>query len=285
MAAQTAQLRTAVTDHARPPAIVYRHSAMIRLTHWVGVVCVTLLLLSGLQIFNAHPALYVGQASNFARPIVSIGAEQKNARFVGVTKILGYSFDTTGFLGLSGPANDSQHAFPSWLTLPAYQDLAIGRRWHFFFAWLLVIDGLVYLTYGIVSGHVWRDLIPTARQLRHIGNAILDHLRLRFPHGEAAKHYNVLQRLSYLIVLLIVVPLLILTGLTMSPGLDAAFPFLTDALGGRQTARTIHFICAFMVACFAIIHIAMVFVSGVGNNMRSMITGWYVIKPETNPHG
>ncbi len=258
---------------------------MIRLTHWVGVVCVTLLLLSGLQIFNAHPALYVGQASNFARPIVSIGAEQKNARFVGVTKILGYSFDTTGFLGLSGPANDSQHAFPSWLTLPGYQDLATGRRWHFFFAWLLVIDGLIYLTYGIVSGHVWRDLIPSARQLRHIGNSILDHLRLRFPQGEAAKHYNVLQRLSYLIMLFIVVPLLILTGLTMSPGLDAAFPFLTDALGGRQTARTIHFICAFMVACFAIFHIAMVFVSGVGNNMRSMTTGWYVIKPETNPHG
>jgi thiosulfate reductase cytochrome b subunit len=258
---------------------------MTRLTHWVGVVCVTLLLLSGLQIFNAHPALYLGQASEFGRPIASIGAAQKDTRLIGVTTILGHSFDTTGVLGLSGPANDHLHAFPSWLTLPGYQDLAAGRRWHFFFAWLLVLDGLIYLIYSIVSGHVWRDLIPSARQLHYIRRSILDHLRLRFPCGEEARHYNVLQRLSYLIILFIVVPLLIFTGLTMSPGLDAAFPFLTDALGGRQTARTIHFICAFIVVCFAIIHIMMVLVSGVWNNMRSMITGWYAIKPESHPHG
>jgi thiosulfate reductase cytochrome b subunit len=97
----------------------------------VGVVCVTLLLLSGLQIFNAHPALYLGQVSDFGHPIASIGAGQKDARQIGITKIFGYSFNTTGFLGLSGPSSDDQHAFPSWLTLPGYQDLAAGRRWHF----------------------------------------------------------------------------------------------------------------------------------------------------------
>jgi thiosulfate reductase cytochrome b subunit len=257
---------------------------MIRLTHWVGVICVTLLLLSGLQIFNAHPALYLGQASDFGQPIASIGAGQKGTRQIGITRVFGYSFDTTGFLGLSGPSND-QHAFPSWLTLPGYQDLATGRRWHFFFAWLLVLDGLIYLIYGIVSGHMWRDLVPSTRQLHHIGSSIVDHLRLRFPRGDEARHYNVLQRLSYLVILFIVVPLLMLTGLTMSPGLDAALPFLTDALGGRQTARTIHSICAFTLVCFAIIHIAMVLLSGVSNNMRSMITGWYVIKREIHPHG
>jgi thiosulfate reductase cytochrome b subunit len=255
---------------------------MIRLTHWVGVVCVTLLLLSGLQIFNAHPALYLGQASDFAQPIASIGARQEGTRTIGVTKILGYSFDTTGFLGLLGPANEGQHAFPSWLTLPGYQDLATGRRWHFFFAWLLVLDGLIYLVYSIVSGHVWRDLIPSARQLRHIGSSILDHLFLRFPGGDDASQYNVLQRLSYLAILFIVAPLLILTGLTMSPGLNAAFPFMTEVLGGRQTARTIHFICAFTLVGFAIIHVLMVLLSGVWNNMRSMITGWYVIKSESH---
>jgi thiosulfate reductase cytochrome b subunit len=281
-AAQTAQLRTAVTSSAKPPEIVYRHPAMIRLTHWVGVVCVTLLLLSGLQIFNAHPALYLGQASDFAQPIASIGARQEGTRTIGVTKILGYSFDTTGFLGLLGPANEGQHAFPSWLTLPGYQDLATGRRWHFFFAWLLVLDGLIYLVYSIVSGHVWRDLIPSARQLRHIGSSILDHLFLRFPGGDDASQYNVLQRLSYLAILFIVAPLLILTGLTMSPGLNAAFPFMTEVLGGRQTARTIHFICAFTLVGFAIIHVLMVLLSGVWNNMRSMITGWYVIKSESH---
>src|ERR1700730_700547 len=245
-AAQTAQLRTAVTSSAKPPVIVYRHSAMIRLTHWVGVVCVTLLLLSGLQIFNAHPALYLGQASDFTQSIASIGAAQKDTRLIGVTRIFGHSFDTTGVLGLSGPTNEEQHAFPSWLTLPGYRDLAAGRRWHFFFAWLLVLDGLTYLVYSIVSGHLWRELIPSARQLRHVGSSIIDHLRLRFPRGDEARHYNVLQRLSYLLILFIVVPLLVLTGLTMSPGLDAAFPFFTDVLGGRQTARTIHFICAFI---------------------------------------
>jgi thiosulfate reductase cytochrome b subunit len=107
---------------------------MIRLTHWVGVVCVILLLLSGLQIFNAHPALYLGQASDFAQPIASIGAAQQDARLIGMTRIFGHSFDTTGILGLSGPTNEEQHAFPSWLTLPGNQDLATGRRWHFFFA-------------------------------------------------------------------------------------------------------------------------------------------------------
>jgi thiosulfate reductase cytochrome b subunit len=208
----------------------------------------------------------------------------KDNRTIGVTKIFGFSFNTTGFLGLSGPANEDQHAFPSWLTLPGYQDLAIGRRWHFFFAWLLVLNGLIYLLYSIVSGHVWRDLLPSARQLHRIGGSILDHLRLRFPGGEEARHYNVLQRLSYLLVLFILVPLLIVSGLTMSPGLDAAFPFLTDALGGRQTARTIHFICAFALVGFAIIHILMVLLSGVFNNLRSMITGWYTIKPEAHGH-
>ena len=273
-----------MTDRAKRPEIVYRHSAMIRLTHWVGVVCVTLLLLSGLQIFNAHPALYLGQASDFTQSIASIGAAQKDTRLIGVTRIFGHSFDTTGVLGLSSPTNEEQPAFPSWLTLPGYRDLAAGRRWHFFFAWLLVLDGLTYLVYSIVSGHLWRELIPSARQLRHVGSSIIDHLRLRFPRGDEARHYNVLQRLSYLLILFIVVPLLVLTGLTMSPGLDAAFPFLTDVLGGRQTARTIHFICAFIVVCFAIIHVVMVLLSGIWNNMRSMITGWYVIKPESHPH-
>ena len=271
-----------MTTVANGDEVVYRHSGVIRLTHWVAVLCVALLFLSGLQIFNAHPALYLGQRSDFARPIASVGAAQEDNRTIGVTKIFGFSFDTTGFLGLSGPANEDEQAFPSWLTLPGYQDLAIGRRWHFFFAWLLVFNGMGYLLYSLLSGHVWHDLVPSARQLRGTGTSLRDHLLLRFPRGEEAKHYNVLQRLSYLIVLFVLVPLLIVTGLTMSPGLDAAFPFLTNALGGRQSARTIHFICAFALVAFAIVHVVMVLLSGVLNNMRSMITGWYAIKRETH---
>lgn len=281
-------LKEKVPEEAAPAPgqmLLYRHSIVMRLTHWVAAACIAILLMSGLQILNAHPALYFGQASNFAHPVASIGTEQRDGREIGVTKIYGRTFNTTGVLGLSGPQNEDEHAFPAWLVLPSFQDLAFGRRWHFFFAWLLVLDGLIYLVWGLASGHFWRNLIPSWQQLRHIGGSILDHARLRFPRGEAAKHYNVLQRLSYLIVLFIVLPLLILTGLTMSPGIDAAFPWLTGLLGGRQSARTIHFICAFLITGFAIVHIVMVLLSGVWNNMRSMITGWYKIKPEAASHG
>lgn len=264
---------------------IYRHAALVRLTHWIGVACVALLFVSGLQIFNAHPRLYLGQASNFAHPVAEIGARQEDGHQAGFVDIGGLEFDTTGFLGVSGPLDQRQRAFPAWLTLPSYQDLATGRRWHFFFAWLLVANGLIYLIYSVGSGHLWLDLVPSGHQFRHIGQSIRDHILLRFPRGEAARHYNILQRLSYLIVLLVLVPLLILTGLTMSPGLDAVFVFLADLFGGRQTARTIHFICAFALVAFAIVHVAMVLVSGVWNNMRSMITGWYAVKPEENSHG
>jgi DMSO/TMAO reductase YedYZ molybdopterin-dependent catalytic subunit/thiosulfate reductase cytochrome b subunit len=264
-------------------SLTYRHPTTIRVTHWIAVICVWILLMSGLQIFDAHPALYLGLASNFDHPIVSIDSKKEHNSQVGVTTIFGHAFNTTGVLGLSGDNNQS--AFPSWATLPGYQDLATGRRWHFFFAWLLLFDGLVYLIYSFVVGHVWGDLVPSTRQLRHIGGSILDHLRLRFPRGERAKRYNVLQRLTYLLIIFLIFPLLIATGLTMSPGLDAAFPFVTAVFGGRQTARTIHFICASAVLGFVIIHVVMVLVSGVWNNMRSMITGWYTIEQEKNSHG
>jgi thiosulfate reductase cytochrome b subunit len=270
------------TSRPEEPRFIRRHSAVVRVTHWVGVVCVTILFMSGLQIFNAHPALYLGQKSSFARPIASIGTEQQGARLIGVTRVLGHTFNTTGVLGLSGNHDTDPRAFPEWVVLPSYQDLAAGRRWHFFFAWLLLFNGLVYLIYSLASGHVWRDLIPSSQQLRRIGASVRDHLLLRFPRGEEAKHYNVLQRLSYLVILFIVIPLLILTGLTMSPGLDTAFPFLASVLGGRQTARTIHFVCAFLLVGFAAVHVAMVLLSGVWNNVRSMITGWYKIEQEVS---
>ncbi len=285
MSGHPEQTKTAPDAPAAASRLTYRHPVIVRVTHWVGVVCLAILLMSGLQIFNAHSALDLGQTSDFVHPIASIGTEQRNGREIGVTEIFGHSFNTTGVLGLSGKQDEDEHAFPAWLTLPGYQDLAFGRRWHFFFAWLLIFDGLVYLVWALASGHVWRDLIPSWKQVRHIGSSIADHLRLRFPRGEEAKHYNVLQRLSYLIILFIVLPLLILAGLTMSPGLDAAFPWLAPLLGGRQSARTIHFICALLITGFAIVHVVMVLVSGVWNNIRSMITGWYKIKPEAASHG
>jgi thiosulfate reductase cytochrome b subunit len=258
---------------------IRRHSITVRATHWINTLCLLILLMSGLQIFNAHPALYWGQASTFDDPVLALTATEDGARgIVGITTILGHSFDTTGILGASSGYDGAIRArgFPSWMTLPSYQDLATGRRWHFFFAWLLVANGAVYLLHGLLSGHLRHDLLPTGEQIGQIGRSIRDHLLLRFPAGDEARHYNVLQKLAYLLVALVLLPLMVLTGLTMSPGINAAFPELLTLFGGRQSARTIHFIAATGLVLFVVIHIAMVLLSGAWNNLRSMVTGAYV---------
>jgi thiosulfate reductase cytochrome b subunit len=264
----------------RPTASIRRHSIAVRVTHWINAGCLLILLMSGLQIFNAHPALYWGQASAFDHPILALTAtDSDEAGIKGVTQIFGHAFDTTGVLGASsGPGGQVwARGFPSWLTIPSYQDLSTGRRWHFFFAWLLVLNGAVYLLSGLISGHLRRDLLPTRLQLRKIGHTIREHLLLRFPRGDEARHYNVLQKLAYLAVAFVVLPLIVLTGLTMSPGMDAAAPELLAFFGGRQSARTIHFLAAFGLVLFVIVHVAMVLLSGAWNNLRSMITGTYVL--------
>jgi len=275
---------TASNVSSSAEALIYRHSALVRVTHWVNVLCLCFLLLSGLQIFNAHPALYWGQYGADHDPsFISIGAVQNGNTLQGVTRIGSLALTTTGFLGVSrADGEPTMRGFPSWLTIPSYQDLAAGRRWHFFFAWLFVINGLVYLLHGLAAGHVRRDLTPTRHQLtpRSLAREIADHARLRFPKGQAARHYNALQKLAYLVVIFAVVPLIVATGLTMSPGIDAAFPWLLDLFGGRQSARTIHFLMASALAAFVIIHVVMVMASGLWNNMRSMITGYYTINPE-----
>src|SRR5262249_45510831 len=166
---------------------IYRHTLTVRITHWVNVLCLNVLLMSGLQMFNAHPALYIGKQSDFDHPILSITAVERNARLVGVTKLAGTNFTTTGILGVSKVAGaHTPRAFPSWATLPAGQDLAIARRWHFLFAWFFVVNGLTYLVYALTSGHVCQDLLPSRPVLKHTGQSLLNHVRLRFPRGEEA---------------------------------------------------------------------------------------------------
>jgi thiosulfate reductase cytochrome b subunit len=265
--------------------LIYRHSVVVRITHWINVLCLTILFMSGLQIFNADPALSWGRISNFAHPLLSMTAEQPaNEPPRGITTVFGHRFDTTGLLGLSGDAegNLSERGFPAWATLPGEQGLAIGRLWHFFFAWLFVLNGAFYLIAGLLGGHLWRDLLPTADQLRHTGRAVRDHLLFRFPKGEEARSYNVLQKLAYLVVVFGFLPLMVLTGLTMSPSMDAAFPQLLAFFGGRQSARTIHFIIAWSLVAFVVLHVFMVLVSGVWNNLRSMLTGHYAINEDRN---
>jgi thiosulfate reductase cytochrome b subunit len=258
-----------------PRRLVYRHDAVVRITHWTNALCLAILLMSGFQIFNAHPALYWGEGSDFERPILSIEAlSNDQGQPVGMTHIFGRDFVTTGVLGTS------PRAIPGWITIPSGQDLATGRVWHFFFAWLLVINGCVYLLYAFLTQHFWRDLVPSGQQLRQIGRTFIDHIRLRFPRGQEAAQYNGLQKLAYLAVAFVMLPLAVLAGLTMSPGADAAMPWLLDLFGGRQSARTVHFVIASLLVLFVIVHVLMVLVSGVINNMRSMITGWYLLRPE-----
>ena len=214
--------------------------------HWVNVVALCILLMSGLQIFNAHPALNWGRSSYDGSP----------------------------------PFFELAHGFPSWVTLPGGRWLAMGRRWHLFFAWIFVFNGLAYVGYCIASGHLARDLAPTRADWRSIGRSIVDHLRLRHASGEAARRYNVLQKLTYLAVVFGLLPFVILMGWALSPRLDTVLSGWVDIVGGRQSARSLHFIAACALMAFVLVHVFEVVVSGAINNVRSMITGRYVVEAE-----
>lgn len=231
----------------RGGALVRRHRLSTRLWHWLNVVTVAIMLMSGLMIFNAHPRLYWGQ----------FGANPDHA-----------------WLELP--------RFPGWATLPSTYSLADARLWHLAFAWVLALALLAYWLWSLGNGHVRRDLHITAREWRpaHLWHDICEHARLRFPTGSAALRYNVLQRIAYCGVLGGLLPLLILTGLTMSPGINAALPWLLDLFGGRQSARSLHFLAAAGLIGFVVIHLLMVLLAGPVNELRSMITGWYRLPRE-----
>jgi thiosulfate reductase cytochrome b subunit len=260
----------------------YRHRLPVRVMHWINVACLAILLMSGLGIFNAHPALYWGRDSTFAQPWVVLWAKRTPNGPVGRTRIGSTEFDTTGVLGLSKADGVlTARAFPAWATIPGPQSLATARHWHFFFAWIFVVNGLCYLLWTIFSRHLVRDLVPTRDELARIGRSFVDHLLFRHAAGEAAKRYNVLQSLTYLVVIFVLLPLVVLAGLAMSPRVDSVLTGWVELLGGRQSARTLHFLAAFGLLAFVLVHVFEVFVAGVWNEMRSMITGWYVLPAGT----
>jgi thiosulfate reductase cytochrome b subunit len=271
----------------RQREVMYRHSIAVRVTHWINALALTLLLMSGLRLFNYHPALYWGNDGHRGMPsFISISALEdiETDEPVGVTTIAGHNFITSGVLGVAYDAEGEPvaGAFPNWMTLPGGPGLALARNWHFAMAWLFVLNAIVYLLFGFASGHFRRDLVPSGAELRprHIRADIWNHIRLRRPRGEAARRYNVLQKLAYIAVVFVLLPVMVLTGLTMSPAVTTAMPFLFDLFGGRQSARTIHFLVANLLVLFVLVHIIQVMVSGLFNNMRSMITGRYAIRSE-----
>ncbi len=250
--------------------LVYRQKLVTRVTHWIWACCLFFLMLTGLQIFNAFPSLHIGQESGFDydNSVLAIGAGDADGQLRGVTRILGTEFDTTGVLGVS---NGEARAFPAALTIPSKTSLATGRVIHFFFAWVLVITLAVWLVASALNGHL-RQLIPTMADLRDLPRDISDHARLRFHHSA---DYGVLQKLAYASILFGALPLMILTGLAMSPGFNAIAPWLLDIFGGRQTARTIHFLTMVALLGFFAVHMAMILLAGPLNEMRSILTGWY----------
>lgn len=254
----------------------YRHSVPIRVAHWINAVSLLILIMSGLQIFNAHPALYWGNRSDSSQALLAIRPVRlETGEIKGITTVFGHPFETTGVLGYS---DRTARAFPAWATIPGPRWLAMGRQWHLFFAWIFVLTGLLYLSYSFLSRHFFRHLLPTRDDWRGIGQEIKGHLLFRHAQGEEATRYNVLQKLAYIAVLFVLAPLMLLTGLSMSPMIDAAFPSLLHLFGGRQGARTLHFIACFSSVGFIAIHVVQVMITGFFNNMRSMITGWFAIK-------
>lgn len=276
---------TEIATRAPSSYIYYRHRLPVRIMHWINVLALSILFMSGLNIFSAHPALYWGKSSYTGRaPIFQIGSAEDADKITGVTSIFGHEFQTTGLLGASRDADGDLAArtFPSWLTVPSGRWLSLAREWHFLFAWIFVINGLCYVAYSIVSRHLARDLTPTGADWRSIGRSILDHIRFRHAMGDDSKHYNILQKLAYLSVIFILLPLVILMGFAMSPGLDALVPGWVDLFGGRQSARTIHFIVAWLLVAFVLVHVFEVIITGLWNNLRSMITGRYRVDGATD---
>lgn len=221
--------------------IVRRHSGWVRVTHWLTAAAFLVLLVSGTAILLALPNLYWGETGALGAPAL---------------------------IELPLPINLEQ---TGW-----------GRNLHFLAAWVLVIAGGIYLLLGLLGGHIRRDLVPDRDQVRpdHLRREIADHLALRPASGEEARRYNALQKVSYLVVILLLFPVMVLSGLTMSPGFTAAFPELFTLFGGRHSARTIHFLAGCLLTLFLVVHVWQVFVGGAWNLTRSMITGRYVLPRE-----
>lgn len=215
-----------------------RHALATRIWHWANLLCLVILFMSGLNISNAHPRLYWGES---------------------------------GF--------DASHAwlilprFPGWMTSPGYYSLASARDWHIVFAWIFALGLLIFMIASLVNRHFRRDLVTSPKDWKP--SAVMADIRahLKFNFHRAGTKFNFLQKASYGVVIFILLPLMIVTGMAMSPGMDAAWPFLTEMFGGRQSARSIHFIVAWLLAAFLVVHVLLVLLADPVKQLRDMIFG------------
>jgi thiosulfate reductase cytochrome b subunit len=231
---------------AVPAPRAKRHSGVVRLTHWVSTIVFFALLITGGEIVLSHPRFYWGEAGNVnMRP----------------------------WLNLHVPS--SRRTVPTGYGYVLPDQNGWSRYLHFEAAWVAVATGMLYLVYGFLRGHFRRNLLPAPaeRSMKAIGISIRRHLRFERPGDEETWSYNVLQRLSYLIVIFLLFPMMIWTGLAMSFGFTAAFPLAVRLLGGHQTARSLHFVVTILLTLFVVVHVVMIFVAGFRGRMRAMITG------------
>jgi len=262
-------------DAPQPGETIYRHSIAARATHWVWALALLVMVMSGMQIFNAAPYLDASDKSNPDRRVLAFSAMQSSHGPVGVTQVFGHPFTTTNVFGYTddGQGGAAERAFPGWMTLPAVQDLAGGRLWHFFFGWVLVIAVVAYVIAAAIRGDL-RELILRPSDLPKMLPMQLYYLRLRKeppPHGK----YNPLQKATYNVVLFVMLPLIVLSGLALSPGIDAVAHPLVTVFGGRQFARLWHFTLMSLLIAYFCLHMVLVFSTGAWNNVKSMVTGWY----------
>lgn len=223
-----------------------RHAAFVRATHWITAICFFALLVSGLEIVVSHPRFYWGETGNSGTATLF--------------KI---------------PIPSSRSTVPSGYNYVLPDQNGWSRYLHFQAAWAVVLTGLAYLVWGLWTGHFRGDLVLTRshRSWRAIVDVMASHLRFKRPEAGQELSYNVLQRAAYLSVVFVLFPLVIWTGLALSPGWNAAFPAMVNLLGGRQSARTLHFFVTIALVLFLLVHVTMVALSGFRNRMRGMITG------------
>lgn len=215
-----------------------KHALSTRLWHWINAASLVILFMSGLNIANAHTRLYWGDD----------GYDPSQAWF-------------------------SHERFPGWATIPDYYSLAAARDWHVLFSLVFAFSLLAFMIAALINRHMQRDIFASAREWspRNIWSDIREHLKFNFEHGEGK--YNILQKIAYAGVILILLPLMIFTGMVMSPGMEAAWPWMTDLFGGRQSARSLHFIAAWLLFGFFVLHIVLVLLAGPIRQIRDMITG------------
>lgn len=263
-----------VPEPAAPnSAPTHAHARTTRVWHWVNLVALVTLFMSGLMIFNAHPRLYWGEYGNRDEtPWLAVGSNVQS----GYLQFAGRQIDTTGFLGryTDGEGATVRRAIPGWATIPSDYNLADARHWHFFFAWIFAVGLLVFMLVSLFNGHIAKMIAMRRHEWhpRALWTTITDHVRLNF-HTASGEAYNPLQKLTYIAVIFVALPLMIVTGLAMSPGTDAALHWPSLMFGGRQTARSLHFIIAFSLFGFLLLHVALVLIHKPLTLLRGMTIG------------